>query len=215
MKKRALTLIEVMISLGLLSLLIATLFFWYNNLSKRKEEFLKLKNPLMEERYALQRLQKILPSAATPFFTSTDNGLVFLFEHPLCANPHLSSQVLGKLYFDKEAQCLCLGVWPKPEKENAPKSPSYTTILLDGVSSCFFEFYYPPNPLKLTVDPEAVGKPQPFEGWQKEWLSTYQTLPALVKICVTRDAVKGLKEHSFDYCFDLPATIVYLKEGVI
>jgi prepilin-type N-terminal cleavage/methylation domain-containing protein len=209
MKKRALSLIEMIITLSLLSLLLTTLFFWYRSLTLQKEAFQQIRGPLLEERYAQQRLQAIFSSVELPFFTPSSSSLVFLFDRGPSLIPELSGKVIAKLYFDEPHQCLCLGVWPKPNKENPRKFPSQTFILLDKVSSCTFHFYNPPDPFKMSVDPEEVGRSRPQEKWQKEWKSAYHIFPALVKISITRDPSKGIKDHEFDYLFDLPVTVLY------
>jgi len=215
MKKRAISLIEVIVSLSLLSVLLGTLFFWYRSFTRQKEEFNRLKWPLMEERYAHQRLNYILPTAESPFFTTLDKkDLVFIFDRGPSIAPELSGKVLARLYHDPIQKCLCLGIWPKPTQKNNLRSPSQSLILLDGVSECSFEFYHPPDPFRKPVDPEEVGKLKPREGWQREWKSSFHTLPALVKIHITRDPAKGIKEHSFDYVFDLPVTLIYPKGTV-
>ena len=209
MKKRAISLIEVIVSLGLLSLLLSTLFFWYHSLNKQKEDYNHLKGPLMEERYAYQRLQHILNKADCSLFATESGSLVFVFDRGPSPLSDLSGQVLGRLYYDAIHQSLCLGVWPHPKSEKT--DPSQTCILLDGVEACSFAFYSPPDPFKKPVDPEEVGNARPTEGWQDEWKSSYKTLPALIKISIARDESKGIKEHTFDYLFDLPVPVVFAR----
>ena len=214
MKKRAFSLIETLVSLGLVALLLSSLAFWYRSITTQKANFIRLKGPLMEERYTHQRLQRILPTAQSPFFTSaSDNSLVFIFDRGTYVEPKLSEKVLGKLYFDQKNGCLCLGVWPLPEAEKQERSPSQNFVLLDGVSAFSFEFYSPPDLFKKPVDPKTIGSPRPREGWQETWLSAYKTIPALVKIRITRCEDKGIKDHTIEYLFDLPIGILYPKEA--
>src|ERR1700733_15857780 len=170
MKKRSISLIEVIVSLGLLSLLLSTLFFWYHSLSKQKETFNRLKWPLMEERYAHQRLQHILPKPELPIFTlHPDGDLVFTFDRGLSVYPDLSGRVLARLYYDPTAYAICLGIWPCPALHKQPlESPSQTLVLLDGVTECSFHLYSPPDPFRKPVDPEEVGKSRPTDGWQQK-----------------------------------------------
>lgn len=210
-KKRSLSLIEVMISLGLLSLLLSTLFFWYHSLTKQKEECRKLKWPLMEERYAFQRLNSCVLKAELPFFT-TESGLVFSFDHGVDSIPALSGKVLAHLYYDATSQQVRLGIWPMPNQDTTFTSPSYCTVLLEGVASCTFDFYQPADPFKQPVNPEEVGKSRPKDGWHQKWEAAYHTLPALVRIYIKRDPKKGLEEPTVHYCFDLPVKIVYPQE---
>jgi hypothetical protein len=212
MKKRAISLLEVMVCFGLLSLLLTTLFYWYHSLSRGREEFKNLKAPLMEERYAHQRLQSLIPKMEEPLFLAEDHSLVFIFDRGPYIIPELSGKVLGKLYHDSEARSLCLGIWPKPDRERTPRTPCQTLTLLDGVASCSFELYHPPDPSSSkVVDPKEVGNTTPREGWQEEWKISFHRLPALVKLSVVRDPQKGLESRTIEYHFDLPIPVIYPK----
>lgn len=202
LRKHSITLVEVLISLTLLTLLLSSLFFWYHHLTEKKSELEKLKRPYVEERYVWQRLEQIIPKSKLPFFT--DDGLVFRFDRGLCYDPRLSDMVLGKLYHDPNLRTLCLGIWPDP-KEEALKDPSLTLTLLDHVDTLSFQFYSPPPPFQKPVDPEQVGKPRPKEGWQDAW--GYDTLPALVRVTVTHE---GEKREMY---FDLDQPIIYPVNG--
>ena len=206
--------VETLVSLGLVALLLSSLGFWYRSIMYQKETFNRLKGPLMEERYVHQRLQRILPNAECPFFTSSmDSSLIFIFDRGTYAQPQLSGKVLGKLYLDQASQCLCLGIWPFPEAEQFERSFSQHFVLLDGVSACKFEFYSPPDLFRRPVDPEIVGLPRPKDGWQEIWLSSYKKVPALVKIIMTRCEDKGINNHTIEYLFDLPVNILYPKDA--
>lgn len=208
-RKGAFSLVEVVLSLALLSLLLSTLFFWYHNLSRQKEAYSTLKGPLMEERYTHQRLQEIIPKVEFPLFLSEDNSLVFIFDRGPCIISELSGKVLAKLYHDRATSSLCLGIWPKPSREAQPRSPMQTHVLLEGVEECAFEFYYPPDPFKKPVDPKEVGHLHPESGWQPQWRISYGTLPALLKISITRAGGPALTTHCCEYLFDLPIPIIY------
>jgi Protein of unknown function (DUF1494) len=214
MKKRSLSLIEMVISLTLLSLLITALLFWYHSITKQKEEFNHSKWPLMEERYAYQRLQQIFPTAHLPFFTTqpnADKSLIFIFDRGPSPEPKLSNQVLARLYYDAPNQRLCLGVWPFPRKEELLRTPSETLLILDKVVGYEHEFYHPPDPYRNSVNPEEVGRPHPIEQWQGEWHADYKLLPALLKLTITRKLPKEEEPYTFEYLFDLPIPIIFPK----
>ncbi len=212
MKKRAVSLIEVIISLGLLALLLSILFSWYSSLTRSKEELSQTKMPLLEKRYAHQRLQNIFNEPALPLFTAQNDrkSLVFTFNRGPYALPELSGKVLAKLYFDEEMEALALGLWPMPKQDNVLKEPHETIILLDRVQECKLSFYNPPDPFKMIVDPEEVGKSQAPTGWSKEWKSSYNSFPALLKIKIKR---QNHREDSpaLEYMIELPSTIIYPK----
>jgi Protein of unknown function (DUF1494) len=212
-KKRAISLIETLICLTLVAVLLSTLSVWYASINSQKIIFDKLKGPLMEERYAFQRLQWIFPSAKYLFSSTHDQSLSFIFDRGTFEVPKLSGKVLGKLYFDSANHCLSLCIWPLPQKENLEYNPTQTFILLDSVEKCHFEFYNPPDPFQQPVDPQKVGR-YPTVGWQKEWLSDYCFIPALVKICIKRQEADGKENRSLEYIFDLPVSIIYPEEKV-
>ncbi len=210
--KRAISLIEVVISMGLIVLLISSLFFWYRAISKQRQDFSQLLGPLMEERYAYQRLQQLFSSVEMPLFTASDGGLVFIFDRGLFPQPELSGKVLGRIYYDAPQRCLCLGLWPYPMGNPLPTIPSQAIILLDRIDHFQIEFYQPPDLFKKPVDPETVGTPRPQERWQNSWLSSYTHPPAMIKLTITREEIHPVKEHTLEYRFALPSLVFYPKE---
>lgn len=200
-KRRALTLIELLLSLSFCALLTTSLFFWYRHLSQKKYELAQLTLPYKEEQCAYQRLCRVFAKVELPFFT--EEGVVFRFDRGIANHPRLSDRVLGKLYYDAPTQTLCLGIWPDLTQTEDPFSPSETLLLLDQVESCLFSLYSPPPPFALPVDPEGVGQPKPLSGWQEVWLSDYETLPALIKI----EAIHRGKP--WEIFFDLNQPILY------
>lgn len=202
-KKRSFSLIEMLICFTLFSLLTTSLFFWYRNLSNQKLALQQVRWPLLQERYAHQRLQNILPRAQGPFFSEYgDNSLVFTFDRGPYSDPQLSEKVLAKLHLDQNN--LVLSIWPMPEKDGA-RTPSQTYILLEEVSEAHFEFYSPPDLLKKPVDPAQIGLPLPQEGWQNSWSAHYPQLPAFIKLEIK-------KEHPLTFVFDLPTPIIHPKQ---
>jgi hypothetical protein len=213
MKRYSFTLVEVMISLLLVSLLLSTLFVWYHFLSSQKETCKELKAPLMEERYAYQRLQHILPRATTPFFQSQDGqSLLFVFDRGPFWDPKLAGQVIARLYHDKKEKLLCLGIWPLPTPEEVLQTPTQTWILLDKINSCTFRFYNPPDPYKQPVDPKKVDKAIPLEGWQEQWRGDFRRLPAMMQIILTRGSDNKLSDKEFAFSFDFPGPITFVEE---
>ncbi|MCC5831946.1 MAG: DUF1494 domain-containing protein [Chlamydiales bacterium] len=200
LRKRPIALVEVLITLTLLTLLLSTLFGWYRHLTKQKGELEKIKRPYLEERFVRQRLEQILPKAQLPFL-GEKSAIVFRFDRGITDDPKLSGTVLGRLYHDPARKTLCLGVWPNPVNREAILSPSLTLTLLDQVDQPEFRYYSPPDPFKKPVDPEQVGKPRPKEGWQSEW--RYDKLPAFVHMVFSHDG----KEREF--YFDLNQPIIY------
>ena len=213
------TLIEMMVSLTLLALLLSTLFLWYRHLTLGKGERVKQEWKYKEESYLDLQLSKILPKANLKpcFFTTMSdqnvvngNSLVFTFDNGAQEEKELSGTVLGRLFLDCKSKTLCLGIWPAPETRE--KTPCRTRVLLNDVRSVSFNFYYPPDPRKLGVDPEKIGTSYPREGWQPEWSPEFHLLPPMMQLIVHRE--NDLK--ALELCYDLPLSsvsrIVY-KEG--
>jgi type II secretory pathway component PulJ len=189
-KKFSFTLLEVLISLSLLSLILAFLFFSYRQISFEKRDLTNILEPLLEERYCDMRLSEILckikKEKETLFFTKErePNSLVFIFDHKTHINPELSDAILACLYHDLENATLCLSIWPHPDSKK--KEPSETFTLLEDVTDLSFSFYNPPERSKKIVDPHEVGDLKPLPLWQDQWKKEYKALPAMIKILVWR-----------------------------
>lgn len=214
------TLIEMMISLAFLTLLLSSLFIWYRHLTLGREERMRREWRAKEELYLDLQLGKILPNANLKpcFFTSEQEGLrslVFSFDNGAQEEKMLSGSVLGKIFLDESSHTLCLGIWPNPETRE--KFPCETRVLLEGVKTLSFEFYFPPNALKLGVDPQKVGAYQPREGWQQEWESSYALLPPMMQVIIERLPPKEKKEKekklifSYELPFSSASQIVYVE----
>ncbi len=195
--KRSFSLIEVMISLSLVSLLLTSLFFWYNHLTSGKRELQEKQWLLVEERYCHQRLNKIFSTCDRPLFTSDEQlpnlsrgSLVFTFDRGIADDPLLCGRVLARLYHDPEKNRLCLGLWPYSEKL---QEPSETYILLTDVSSMEMSFYRPPSHDTPVRTPHAGS----HHRWNDE------TLPAIIELQLAH------QERHLTFAFDLRLPIRY------
>lgn len=216
-KKQALTLLEMLLALGLVALLLSTLFFWYGRLSTRREVVHREKHLFYEERFCDERLASLFATATpTHFCTSVENhdiiegtSLIVTFDRGPHPEPLLSNAVLGRLYLDRAEHALCLALWPNPEAEFR-ESPCERLILLPGISSIDFEFYNPPDKRKKEIDPQAIGQSVPQEGLQTTWRHDYNALPAIVKVTIERGERKLLFSYDLRNC---DKRVTYLKEG--
>ncbi|NGX61224.1 MAG: hypothetical protein K940chlam9_00707 [Chlamydiae bacterium] len=211
MRKRSMTLIEIFLAFILFSILLTSLFFSYHYATRSKAKLHKLKSPLQEERYASQRLQKILPKAT--HFTSTREGknLSFRFDRGIWKDPLLSEEVLATIFLDENSGQLTLSIWPCEGGEPLTE-PSQTIPLLDHVTHLFWEYYSPPNPAK-PVDPKQVGDLSPQQGWQPTWSARYSHLPSLIKLEITREPMgEFTDERTLSYLFATNEPILYTKE---
>ncbi len=209
MKKKSFTLIEVLISLGLLTLLLSTLFYWYFSLSTQQKELQLLQIPLQEEEALYRRLNQILPTIQHCCYLRDPQHLVFFFDRGVCDEPLLAGTPLGCLYSIPKENKLYLTLWPKPDTEVLHREPQETYLLLENISQVAFSFYYPLQADRLTVDPEKIRDPLPREGvWQEEWPLDYKKLPAFIKMKFEREA------RAVEWIFDLGTTPTYPKAVV-
>jgi type II secretory pathway pseudopilin PulG len=199
-KKRHFSLIEVLISLALMSLILSTLSYFFYHVSILHVASQKEQNKMFRLRYIETRLADTLPKTISPndplkdfyFFTATSSEtiyqagsphLVFTFDN--CVNlvdPLFSNHVLGSLFIDNQGQ-LTLALAPSPKKwEPNQPVPVQREVLLENVESMTFDFYIPPEQENTTQKKGAQEKPETSGGWVQEWKYTYNQLPAMVKI---------------------------------
>jgi type II secretory pathway pseudopilin PulG len=209
-KKRSMTLIELVISMGLIILLLTTLTYFYGQVGKLSIQAEAAQKGNFELRYLEGRLQKTLPNALgetdvseSPFtfFTSNDLGgllaentpsLVFIFQNGVSLNPQLANHVLARLYLDKQKR-LCLAKWPSPDRWDQTKSlKAHQEILMENVESLSFSFYVVPERNRTIIEktakksarPEALVEPENKGEWIHEWKKEYAHLPAMMKVLI-------------------------------
>lgn len=209
------TLIELLSSLALAAILLTTLFYWYTRFYSQGEQGRDRKGPLIEERYANERLQKIIPQASLKedqktircFFTGKDNCLLLTFNRGVHIDPLLSYLVLGKLYYDSSSSTLKCTYWPLPKKGEHPLTqPSETLVLLDEVEKVEFSYYFPPQDTSCAVNPEEVSPFHPQPGWRSTWEEKYHILPLFMKISVIRKPTPHYSSREILFFFELPAS---------
>jgi prepilin-type N-terminal cleavage/methylation domain-containing protein len=166
MKKRALTLLEVMISLVLASILLTTLFSFYKQLFFSRAEIQKSKELILDRILMQERLSQIFAKVVPEieeekgliFYTSEkpstlSDALCFVYDNGIDPNPSFCGLLKGTLYLSKEKN-LTLQTWPGREE-----------ILLDSVEALQFSFF-------------DLEKKQ----WKQEWLGEKEGLPAMIKL---------------------------------
>lgn len=231
-RKRAMTLLEVMIAMVLTMLLLSTLSYMFLFVEKINQQSESKQERAFASLYLEERLNYLLRHAYSPrsvdhhyyFFTSqTQDGalfkpgtssLVFSFDNGNVVNKPFAGHVIGRLYVNHMSQ-LVLAVWPLPTDQKKQDSPVHKEVLLNNVSSLEFFFLVPPLVDRSFIH-EQAGKKQlkkmlvkelPQPGFDhRQWRSDYPSLPAVVKIQIKQD------QNPLTFSIPLPhsdLTIVY------
>lgn len=214
-QRRSMTLMEVLIASFLAMILLTAATSLYRQAVMIGKESEKLQEEQFKIAYLEKKLSFIFPRIVAPrtpskdfyFFTndgaSTDKGLIFTYNHGIDRQSTHSGHLLAKIFID-QAQNLVLATWPSPKKWGEPANPTLTKeILLQDVLSLNFEFYVPPKKDRSFMVPQGnLDEIQPENSWHKSWKASYNGLPALIKILITKK--KGDKEIPFTFIFWLP-----------
>lgn len=170
LKKRFITLIEVLIALGLTMLLLSTLTFFYHQMSYVNTRMEKVQEYTFQELFLQTRFARIFPSLIAEkatrykkdtrgdfyFFTSTNQGslfkpgtqnLIFTYNNGQSLNKSLANFTLGRLFVTPQNQ-LVLATWPAPSRWSATTDvlPAMKKeVLMDNVENLTFEFYVAPD----------------------------------------------------------------------
>ncbi len=192
MRKRSLTLLEVVIALGLAAILLTTLFGFYRQLFLARANIQKNKETVLQRVWVQQRLAQVFEKAEAEI--EEDKGLVFYTaEHPHATGPALH------FYYDHGMDpdpdycgTLKAMLYLTPQKELMLQvGPARKEVLLQGASQLQFAFFDPKEKI-----------------WQTGWGEKNEVLPPMVKL-----TIKTEKEDPF--VFFLPGAfkkITYKKK---
>ena len=220
-KKRFFSIIELLVAVGLLSILLFSLFGFYQMFYSLQEQLDSLREESYQQRYAQFRLNEVLPksiragsSKSFDFFTSKGfssdhSSLVFVYNRGVDIYPWLSNLVLSRLYLNGNTGELCLVSWPIPSKEREESPPMKREVLLNRVKSVSFQFFTPPD-LKKKIDnkhPITTGAEtleSPKGQWIPYWDKRFKELPALVEVKVERWDKREENLETFRFAFRFP-----------
>ena len=157
MKKRYITLIEVMVFACLSSIILSCLFYFITQTMKVEKKIQLTKEHLYAQEYVQLRLNSIfnrLPSSFAPphdihkvsLFTkktskSSSLALFVFFENAIDPFPDFSGPIFGKLYVNKKKN-LILQTWPSSFTEKTSSIVVRKQILLKNVEAMDFSFIY-------------------------------------------------------------------------
>ena len=231
---RLLTLIEVMIALGLSSLIMTAMFYFYQKAARLDIEIMKVEHQVFSLRLLESQLMRIIPRTVS--YSEADSDFVFLtgredqiskngtpyllfsYDRGVDLDPLFSNIVIGRLFVDKKSR-LILAIWP-PESRwptNRNLTPMKREVLMENVASISFSFYNPPEQKSdlekqrrskkgvIFSDPEVKG------GFLKEWKNDYGILPVLMKLeleLIKNDGVVEKKVIPFSFPYS-GRTITY------
>jgi hypothetical protein len=202
LKKKPFSLVEVMIAFALTSALLSMLLNIYSLCQKMHKNAVHEREISYEKQFLHAKLAKVLP--ATRFLNNCTNhyffytqedllhpnsySLTFCFDNDAQFNKQFSSDVIGRLYIDKEnnlslATFICHQDWEKTDFPEALKE-----VLLRNVLSLTFSFYEPPQ----KKGQEIEEKGQLLETWE----ASYKKIPAIIYVKILPE---GGKEEIFSY----------------
>ncbi len=189
------TLIEVLISISLLSLVLFALLSSYSQLKITDQAIEKEVQQGFEIRHLESQLQSILiqtlkiKEKESFFYTdypsfSSSPSLIFSYDARALLDPKFSSTVLGRLFIDTQGN-LTLATWPSPKRCKEHPIPMRTLVLAKGIQSMSFSFFVPPShELGGTI-------PEPNK-WHSEWKISYGKVPPLMKIQIVKNSLERI-----------------------
>ncbi|GEM_PF-2097717 len=181
-RKRSLTLIEVLISASLLVLLLSTLFGTYFTFVKSQRVLEKRETQAFQELYLQTRLAEVFSKMAPEivkggaqkkeqstyfYFSPASHGvegtgsLTFTYFNGTGAGPDFSNQVIGKIFVDKAGRLILL-TWPWIERElkqdEIPGEKFRMEVLTKEITSATWNIYRAPTKESKgkTIDPEGI-----------------------------------------------------------
>jgi hypothetical protein len=219
LRKRHITLLELMIAVGLTMVILTAVSFFYRQVIDINRKMDQAENKAFKLLYVENRLMHILPKIAPStdkdieffFFSDSDTSgftkagsqsLVFTFDNGVQLDKQMSCYVVGRLYLDLESR-LILATWPVPKRwvENT-NVPMKKEILMENIDTLEFRFFVPPEKGK---DP-FKGWPQGEAGqWISFWPSDVDVAPPLVKIVLTR--TENGNRETLTYAYHIPNSI--------
>ncbi|OJU80764.1 MAG: hypothetical protein BGO10_03010 [Chlamydia sp. 32-24] len=230
LKKPVFTLIEILIALGLISLILTTLGFYIKIIDRSSVVVEQLQKESFNRIHIENRLQDVFHHTLSPrdvkkkfvFLTSQQphslnkNGstnLIFTYHNEGMRDSLFANQVIGRLFVDNNKN-LCLATIPLPEDDHEMLDsipPAHVEVLMEEIEEMELFFYYPEQKNKnLFLNKTRKGLLQqpsqillkPVEGWINNWKQEFFTLPALIKIQLKRK--KGDGELTDYYIFSFP-----------
>lgn len=178
-KKRTAILFEILIGLGLISILLTCLFTFVIECAKCDVKLDAAREKIGQRIYLQTRLQSVLTSltSSDSFFTlklekEKDESLMIQFDNGIDPDPTFSGPICGKFHLDGDR--LMLTTWATEHEEKSREE-----ILLSGVDRFEFEFLGKKNDSKekmRTINAELA--------WRSRWAKTDLAIPSIIRLLV-------------------------------
>lgn len=217
-KRRCMTLLEVLIALSLTAILLSLLMVFYRDQDLINQKLDQLEREAFQMMYIENRLSMIIPKIIAPndtkkdfyFFVSNESNstlkpnipsLYFTYDNGNELKKVFSNHVLGRLYLDKEDR-LGLATMPSPQRWEHPVPLEYE-VLMTGVADLQFEFYVPPDKDRKVFlqNGKKLSEIIPKNHWHQVWKYDYKQLPAILRIKIRLNDGKEMQ-----FAFPLPNT---------
>lgn len=227
-KRNFFTLLEILISLALVSTLLTILisfFIYFNDLSVVSD---KSKREIFQKKYAEKRIMQIFQDLAKE---SADNGnrlrhdflffteklssdsvqgetLVLTYNNREQFHVEGSNRILARLYIDKKGH-LSLMTWASSLRDELEgKRLLAKEELLDSIKDIKFHFLVYQDPEGKVIDPKEIGaaeeliEPYPPGEWRTSWPVNFKERPILVKIILIQKK-EAEEERKIVFAFPL------------
>jgi len=206
--KRFVTLLEVLIAMGLISILLTVLLGVYGQTVKTQYQIEKTLQSNFQLLYAQFRLNQVIPTILNPrenknkeyrgwaFYTQNPGSLVFTYDNGTGSGTYFSNDVTARLFVDENNRLMLLS-WPVPKRYSDVEPPMRTEVLLENVDSLTFDFFKakPSEKKRLQISHEkATGE---FGDGFKTWSSDEEDIPAIIRIFVQLEGQKDPVLYAF------------------
>lgn len=195
-KRRCMTLLEVLIALSLTAILLSLLMVFYRDQDLINQKLDQLEREAFQMMYIENRLSMIIPKIIAPNDTKKDFYFFVSNESNSTLKPNIPS-----LYLDKEDR-LGLATMPSPQRWEHPVPLEYE-VLMTGVADLQFEFYVPPDKDRKVFlqNGKKLSEIIPKNHWHQVWKYDYKQLPAILRIKIRLNDGKEMQ-----FAFPLPNT---------
>ncbi len=199
--------LEILISLSLLSILLSFLFTSIARSAEFETKIDRARKELLERQRLQTRLQDLFLSAEnSSLYTKKLPGdekesLIAIFDNGIDPDPAFSGKVIARVYRDVDRN-LSLAIWPHPvKKKNGTSLPWRNEILLSDIDA--FEF--------LFLGKKAPDLPVNAEfAWESLWPSNRKENPSMVRLTIQQNG----NPLSYAFFFSSPEPLVtYFKRG--